>query len=83
EEAERQAKGEELTSVDAIYGVDEYALRPEDFFDPEADDIDDRRCCRQQQRLLRRNETMRAIEYEIRNPSELRHAEEAVRMADL
>jgi large subunit ribosomal protein L9 len=37
EEAERQAKGESLTSVDAIYGVDEDALRPEDFFDPEAD----------------------------------------------
>ncbi|MGK6312748.1 50S ribosomal protein L9 [Neorhizobium sp. DT-125] len=36
EEAERQAKGESLTSVDAIYGVDEDALRPEDFFDPEA-----------------------------------------------
>ncbi len=37
EEAERQAKGESLTSADAIYGVDEDALRPEDFFDPEAD----------------------------------------------
>ena len=37
EEAGRQAKGETLTSVDAIYGVDEDALRPEDFFDPEAD----------------------------------------------
>jgi large subunit ribosomal protein L9 len=37
EEAERQKKGETLTSVDAIYGVDEDALRPEDFFDPEAD----------------------------------------------
>ncbi|MBP1843645.1 large subunit ribosomal protein L9 [Rhizobium petrolearium] len=37
EEAERQAKGESLTSVDAIYGVDEDALRPEDFFDPDAD----------------------------------------------
>lgn len=37
EEAGRQAKGESLTSVDAIYGVDEDALRPEDFFDPEAD----------------------------------------------
>ncbi len=37
EEAERQAKGETLTSADAIYGVDEDALRPEDFFDPEAD----------------------------------------------
>ncbi|MFB9951203.1 50S ribosomal protein L9 [Rhizobium puerariae] len=37
EEAERQAKGESLTSAEAIYGVDEDALRPEDFFDPEAD----------------------------------------------
>jgi large subunit ribosomal protein L9 len=37
EEAERQKQGETLTSVDAIYGVDEDALRPEDFFDPEAD----------------------------------------------
>ncbi|KGD99208.1 50S ribosomal protein L9 [Rhizobium sp. YS-1r] len=37
EEAGRQAKGESLTSVDAIYGVDEDALRPEDFFDPDAD----------------------------------------------
>ena len=37
EEAERQAKGETLTSADAIYGVDEDALRPEDFFDPDAD----------------------------------------------
>ncbi|MGK9050024.1 50S ribosomal protein L9 [Neorhizobium sp. CSC1952] len=36
EEAERQAKGESLTSAEAIYGVDEDALRPEDFFDPEA-----------------------------------------------
>ena len=37
DEAERQAKGESLTSADAIYGVDEDALRPEDFFDPDAD----------------------------------------------
>jgi large subunit ribosomal protein L9 len=37
EEAERQKQGETLTSVDAIYGVDEDALRPEDFFDPDAD----------------------------------------------
>lgn len=37
EEAERQSKGESLTSADAIYGVDEDALRPEDFFDPDAD----------------------------------------------
>lgn len=41
EEAERQAKGETLTSADAIYGVDEDALRPEDFFDPDADGIED------------------------------------------
>jgi len=41
EEAERQAKGESLTSADAIYGVDEDALRPEDFFDPDADGEDD------------------------------------------
>ncbi len=37
EEAERQQKGESLTSADAIYGVDEDALKPEDFFNPEAD----------------------------------------------
>ena len=37
EEAERQKAGETLTSADAIYGVDEDALRPEDFFDPDAD----------------------------------------------
>ncbi|MDX3927279.1 MAG: 50S ribosomal protein L9 [Shinella sp.] len=37
DEAERQAKGESLTSADAIYGVDEDALKPEDFFDPEAE----------------------------------------------
>ncbi len=41
EEAERQSKGESLTSADAIYGVDEDALRPEDFFDPEADGVED------------------------------------------
>ncbi|AJY46627.1 50S ribosomal protein L9 [Martelella endophytica] len=42
EEAERQAKGEDLTSAEAIYGVDEDALRPEDFFNPDADyDIED------------------------------------------
>ncbi|MFN7025408.1 MAG: 50S ribosomal protein L9 [Pseudorhizobium sp.] len=41
EEAERQAQGESLTSADAIYGVDEDALRPEDFFDPDADRDDD------------------------------------------
>lgn len=37
EEAERQAKGESLTSAEAIYGVDEDALKPEDFFNPEAE----------------------------------------------
>ncbi len=37
EEAARQKQGENLTSADAIYGVDEDALRPEDFFDPDAD----------------------------------------------
>ncbi|WP_180897258.1 50S ribosomal protein L9 [Martelella soudanensis] len=42
EEAERQSKGEDLTSADAIYGIDEDALRPEDFFNPDADfDLDD------------------------------------------
>ena len=41
DEAERQTKGESLTSADAIYGVDEDALRPEDFFDPEADGEDE------------------------------------------
>ncbi|MBP2560700.1 large subunit ribosomal protein L9 [Neorhizobium galegae] len=41
EEAERQSQGESLTSADAIYGVDEDALRPEDFFDPEADGLGD------------------------------------------
>ena len=41
DEAERQAKGESLTSADAIYGVDEDALKPEDFFDPEADGLDE------------------------------------------
>ena len=41
EEAERQSKGESLTSADAIYGVDEDALKPGDFFDPEADGIDE------------------------------------------
>ncbi|MDB5553149.1 MAG: ribosomal protein [Rhizobium sp.] len=34
DEAARQAQGESLTSADAIYGVDEDALKPEDFFDP-------------------------------------------------
>ena len=41
DEAERQLKGETLTSADAIYGVDEDALRPEDFFDPDADRDED------------------------------------------
>ncbi|MCL6706836.1 50S ribosomal protein L9 [Pseudomonas sp. R2.Fl] len=40
EEAERQAKGENLTSAEAIYGVDEDALRPEDFFNPEAEEFE-------------------------------------------
>ena len=34
DEAARQANGESLTSADAIYGIDEDALKPEDFFDP-------------------------------------------------
>ena len=37
DEAERQSKGEDLTSAEAIYGVDEDALRPEDFFNSEAE----------------------------------------------
>ncbi|MFB2551121.1 50S ribosomal protein L9 [Ensifer soli] len=37
DEAARQSQGENLTSADAIYGVDEDALRPEDFFNPEAE----------------------------------------------
>lgn len=41
EEAARQAKGESLTSAEAIYGVDEDALRPEDFFDPDAVENDE------------------------------------------
>jgi large subunit ribosomal protein L9 len=41
DEAERQKNGETLTSADAIYGVDEDALRPEDFFDPDADGLDE------------------------------------------
>jgi large subunit ribosomal protein L9 len=41
DEASRQAKGESLTSADAIYGVDEDALKPEDFFDPNQMDEDD------------------------------------------
>ncbi|AOF91376.1 50S ribosomal protein L9 [Sinorhizobium sp. RAC02] len=41
DEAERQTKGESLTSADAIYGVDEDALKPEDFFDPEAEGEDE------------------------------------------
>ena len=41
EEAERQSKGESLTSADAIYGVDEDALKPGDFFDPEADGVEE------------------------------------------
>ena len=41
DEAERQSQGESLTSADAIYGVDEDALKPEDFFDPEAEGEDE------------------------------------------
>jgi large subunit ribosomal protein L9 len=41
DEAARQAKGESLTSADAIYGIDEDALKPEDFFDPNSMDEDD------------------------------------------
>ena len=41
DEAERQAKGESLTSADAIYGVDEDALTAADFFDPNADRDED------------------------------------------
>jgi large subunit ribosomal protein L9 len=41
DEAARQAKGESLTSADAIYGIDEDALKPEDFFDPNSVDEDD------------------------------------------
>jgi len=41
DEAARQSKGESLTSADAIYGVDEDALKPEDFFDPNSMDDDD------------------------------------------
>ena len=41
EEAERQAKGENLNSADAIYGIDEDALKPEDFFDPDLDGDDE------------------------------------------
>jgi large subunit ribosomal protein L9 len=41
DEAARQSKGESLTSADAIYGIDEDALKPEDFFDPEADGEDE------------------------------------------
>ncbi len=41
EEAERQSKGEDLTSAEAIYGVDEDALKPEDFFNPDADEEDE------------------------------------------
>ena len=37
DEAERQLKGESLTSADAIYGIDEDALKAEDFFNPEAE----------------------------------------------
>ena len=39
DEAARQAKGESRTAADANYGVDEDALKPEDFFD--ASQMDD------------------------------------------
>ena len=41
DEAERQLKGESLTSADAIYGVDEDALTAAEFFDPNADGNED------------------------------------------
>ena len=41
DEAERQLKGESLTSADAIYGVDEDAQTAADFFDPNADGNED------------------------------------------
>ena len=42
EEAERQAKGETLTTAEAIYGDDiNENARPDTFFDPNADDGDD------------------------------------------
>lgn len=38
DEAERQAKGEDLTSAEAIYGEDvNESANPEDYFDPEAE----------------------------------------------
>lgn len=38
DEAERQSRGEDLTSASAIYGEDiEAAARPDDFYDPDAD----------------------------------------------
>lgn len=41
EEAERQAKGETLTTAEAIYGDDiNENARPENFFDPNEDDAD-------------------------------------------
>jgi large subunit ribosomal protein L9 len=41
DEAERQAKGEDLTSAEAIYGEDiNENARPEAFFDPNAEDED-------------------------------------------
>ena len=46
DEAERQAKGEKLTSADAIYGVDD-SLPADGFFDPDADyDDEDERPAR-------------------------------------
>jgi large subunit ribosomal protein L9 len=44
DEAERQAKGEDLTSAEAIYGEDiNENARPEAFFDPDAEDEADER----------------------------------------
>ncbi len=37
DEAERQAKGEDLSSADAIYGTDEDDIKPEDVFDTDPD----------------------------------------------
>jgi len=45
EEAERQSKGEDLTSADAIYGVDEEEVEADEFFEegaePEAEEAED------------------------------------------
>jgi large subunit ribosomal protein L9 len=42
DEAERQAKGETLTTAEAIYGEDiNENARPENFFDPNAEEADE------------------------------------------